>query len=131
MRTLAVVVGLLSACLTAAADDNQVIFPANGSAAAKAAASPAGGSSTNSLTLGAAALFAGAGAWLYWRNRRAPHATRGGQALAIEETRSLGNRQFLVVASYKEKKFLLGVCQGRIDLLAPLSEDGAGKGGST
>ena len=40
--------------------------------------------------------------------------------LAIDETRSLGSRQYLVVASYEGKKLLLGVCPGRIDLLTPL-----------
>jgi flagellar protein FliO/FliZ len=40
--------------------------------------------------------------------------------LAIAETKSLGNRQYLVVASYEDKKFLLSVCPGRIELLTPL-----------
>ena len=38
----------------------------------------------------------------------------------MAETRPLGNRQYLVVAAYDEKRYLLGVCPGRIELLAPL-----------
>ena len=45
------------------------------------------------------------------------------RSLAVEETRSLGNRQYLVVASYEGKKFLLGVCPGRINLLSALPQD--------
>ena len=45
--------------------------------------------------------------------------------LTIDETRSLGSRQYLVVASYQDKKFLLGVCPGRIDLLSALPEKSA------
>jgi len=69
-----------------------------------------------------AALCAAAGGWLYWRNRRRQTggATRG--QLAIAETRSLGNRQYLVVAAYGERRFLIGVCPGRLQLLADLAE---------
>ena len=45
---------------------------------------------------------------------------RADRRLAIAETRSLGNRQYLVVAAYDGRKFLLGVCPGRIEMLAPL-----------
>jgi flagellar protein FliO/FliZ len=71
-----------------------------------------------------------AGAWLWWRLRRnsAGAAVRGDRKLAIAETRPLGNRQYLVVADYEGRKFLLGVCPGRIDLLAPL---GPGEGGAS
>jgi flagellar protein FliO/FliZ len=41
--------------------------------------------------------------------------------LQIEETRSLGNRQYLVVAVYEGQKLLLGVTPGQIQLLTPLS----------
>lgn len=40
--------------------------------------------------------------------------------LNIEETRSLGGRQFLVVAEYDGQRMLLGVCPGRIDHLCEL-----------
>ena len=49
---------------------------------------------------------------------------REARKLTVAETRSLGNRQYLVVADYEGRKFLLGVCPGRIDLLSSL--DGSG-----
>lgn len=44
------------------------------------------------------------------------------QRLAIEETRPLGNKQFLAVATYGDRRMLLAVCAGRIDLLCRLDE---------
>ena len=83
---------------------------------------PASGHSTGyAPVLGVALLLAAAGGWLLWRGRAASGATTAAmRQLAIVETKSLGNRQFLVVASYKEKKFLLGICPGRVDLLTQL-----------
>lgn len=99
------------------ADDNAIIRP--GASKADAPAKTAGASLTSmSLFLGLA--LAGAGGWMVWRNRRGTPVSRDLRALAIDETRSLGNRQYLVVASYEGKKFLLGVCPGRIDMLTPL-----------
>ena len=46
---------------------------------------------------------------------------KGERKLNISETRMLGNRQFLVVAQYEERKVLLGVCPGRIDYLCTLA----------
>jgi flagellar protein FliO/FliZ len=70
------------------------------------------------MTIGAAA------GWVFWRKLRAAGpATRGEHQLAIAETRSLGNRQYLVVAAYGERRYLLGVCPGRIDLLSTLADD--------
>jgi flagellar protein FliO/FliZ len=70
------------------------------------------------LAIGAAA----AGGWLLWRQRRGPagFAGRESRKLAVAESRALGNRQYLVVADYDGRKFLIGVCPGRIDMLAPL-----------
>lgn len=99
-----------------AADDNTVYTP--GASRTETPGATGGGVGSVSLVLGLA--LAGAGAWLLWRQRRGVPAGREMRALAIEETRSLGNRQFLVVASYEGRKFLLGVCPGRIDLLSPL-----------
>jgi flagellar protein FliO/FliZ len=45
---------------------------------------------------------------------------KGARKLQISETRMLGNRQFLIVAEYEDRKMLLGVCPGRIDYLATL-----------
>lgn len=120
MRRLVVLVGVVTATLAIAADDSRIIFPSGGT---KSAAPAAGGTGTaNLVTLVVALVIGGIGAWYFWRNRKAGAMTRQGHALAIDETRSLGNRQYLVVASYEGKKFLLGVCPGRIDLLAPLNE---------
>lgn len=77
-------------------------------------------------TLALAGLLAGAGVWWWWREWRAGGGRRAGERhLAIVESRPLGNRQHLVVADYAGRRFLLGVCPGRIDLLAPLDSPGA------
>jgi flagellar protein FliO/FliZ len=105
-------------------DENQVIVPNSG--AAKTAAPAVGAATGSAFTIVAVLFLAGAGGWLLWRGRGGKLATlsRASRQLTIEETRSLGNRQYLVVASYQDKKFLLGICPGRIDLLSPL-HDGA------
>ena len=46
---------------------------------------------------------------------------KGARKLQISEMKMLGNRQFLVVAEYEDRKMLLGVCPGRIDYLATLA----------
>lgn len=46
---------------------------------------------------------------------------KGERKLVISEARTLGNRQFLIVAEYENRKMLLGVCPGRIDYLSTLS----------
>jgi flagellar protein FliO/FliZ len=101
-----------------AAAPSTVIYPGT-PPAAESRHQPGGGISVT------AAIFiigcAGLGGWLWWKGRRGgPGSVRGDRRLAIAETRPLGNRQYLVVAAYDGKKFLLGVCPGRIDLLAPL-----------
>lgn len=101
-----------------AADDNAIITPGTGRAEPPAQAV---GASLGSSTLVIGAALAAVGGWMVWRNRRGTPIGRDTRALAVEETRSLGNRQFLVVASYEGKKFLLGVCPGRIEMLSPLS----------
>ncbi len=100
-----------------AADDNTIITP-GASRTEPPAKSAAASVSSLSLILGVG--LAAAGGWMVWRNRRGKPVGRDLRALAIEETRSLGNRQYLVVAAYEGRKFLLGVCPGRIDLLSPL-----------
>ena len=50
--------------------------------------------------------------------------------LHIEETKSVGNRQYLLVAEYEGRRFLLGVCPGRIDYLSGLDSDPAPPAGS-
>jgi len=46
---------------------------------------------------------------------------KGPRKLDISETKMLGNRQFLIVAEYENRKMLIGVCPGRIDYLCTLS----------
>lgn len=72
------------------------------------------------------AAFAGAGAWVLWRRRSGGgrFGGKGGQKLMIQETRNLGNRQYLIVASYEGRKFLLGVTTERIQMLSTLPGEG-------
>jgi flagellar protein FliO/FliZ len=110
------------------ADDNQMIFPAGGSRSGEAV--PAAGGTLNNISLIVGLALAAAGGWFVWRNRRRVPLGRDQRALAIDETRPLGNRQYLVVASHDGKKFLLGVCPGQINLLSELtatSESGSAR----
>jgi flagellar protein FliO/FliZ len=115
--------GGLLAMAALAVDDTKIIFP--GATHADSPAAGAGGG-LGSITLIIGLALAAVGAWFVWRGRNGLSPSREARALAVTETRSLGNRQYLVVASYENKKFLLGVCPGRIDLLAPL-HDSAGR----
>ena len=76
-----------------------------------------------STMLVVALLLAAGGVWVLLRRRSGPGflAGRVVHKLQIEETRSLGNRQYLVVAVYEGQKLLLGVTPGQIQLLTPLS----------
>ena len=97
-----------------------VIYP-RGSTAADAPVQPAASGSNSSLVL-AAVLLLGAGGWWLWLKRRDGVRGLAGKTshLTIAETRSLGSRQYLVVADYDGRKFLLGVCPGSIKMLTPL-----------
>ncbi len=50
---------------------------------------------------------------------------KAARKLQVSEIRPLGNRQFLVVAEYETTRLLLGVSQGRIDLLCHLGREAA------
>jgi flagellar protein FliO/FliZ len=104
----------------APANADEVIVP-NSSLSAKAPGAPAA-TGSGPLTAVGVLVLAGAGGWMLWRGRAAglKQFSRMPRQLAVEETRSLGNRQYLVVATYQDKKFLIGVCPGRIDLLSNL-----------
>ncbi|ACB73700.1 flagellar biosynthetic protein FliO [Opitutus terrae] len=110
-----------SGALAAPANQDEIITPKS---SAQQAASPARGSGMGALTAFAAVALAATGGWMLWRGKGTPFTglRTAPRQLAIEETRSLGARQYLVVATYQDRKYLLGVCPGRIDLLAPLND---------
>lgn len=106
-----------------AADDDAVLHPRGATSSANApVVGRASGPGVPLLPI--AVLCAVAGGWLYWRHRKNPAGAgaRSERRLVIAETRPLGNRQHLVVADYEGRKFLLGVCPGRIDLLSRLDD---------
>ena len=119
-RLLGLMLVLLFAGPMAGAAENTVLYPRSTVSVDSPAAVRSAGSNTGLLLLALAA--AAAGGWLLWRQRRSPRGlmSREARLLAVTETRSLGNRQYLVVADYDGRKFLLGVCPGRIDLLSAL-----------
>lgn len=117
---LAVGIAPASFAANATPDSDRIFVPGGSSQTDAQGAKTASSLTSMSLVLGVG--LAAAGGWLVWRNRRSQVGGRDLRALAIDETRSLGNRQFLVVASYEGKKFLLGVCPGRIDMLTPLGD---------
>jgi flagellar protein FliO/FliZ len=124
-RFVAVLFALLFgvAAWAAPIDENQVIVP--NATLPKSVPAGVAPSSSGALTVVGVFVLAGVGAWLLWRGRAGGMAqfNRTARQLIIEETRSLGSRQYLVVATYQDRKFLLGVCPGRIDFLAPLSDE--------
>ncbi len=74
-------------------------------------------------SLGVIAVLTAGGLYLLKRGALGPRAgAKFAQRLMIEETRPLGNKQFLAVATYGDRRMLLGVCAGRIDLLCRLDE---------
>jgi flagellar protein FliO/FliZ len=76
-------------------------------------------------TLVVALVCAAAGAWFLWKGRRNSGIRASKGNLTVAESRSLGNRQYLVVAAYGRQRFLIGVCAGRISLLSPLEDSGS------
>lgn len=67
----------------------------------------------------------GAGWFLLRRGSRFALGGRSPRKLVVSESRSLGNRQFLVVVEYERERMLIGVTPGKIDYLCPLSLAGA------
>jgi flagellar biogenesis protein FliO len=57
-------------------------------------------------------------------------ASKAERKLRIEETKAVGHKQFLLVAEYEGRRFLLGVCPGRIDYLSGLDSEVAVPAGS-
>jgi len=102
-----------------------VIYPKGSTGASAAPSQDLGYSSPFYLVF--AIVVAGAGAWILWKRRAGAALVPGagkGAKLAIEETRPLGNRQYLVVAAYEGRRFLLGVTTDKIELLTHLPEEG-------
>jgi flagellar protein FliO/FliZ len=99
-----------------------VVYPASAGVTPSAFPHDPVGSGFSPLAAIGLAACAGAGLWLWWRNRQGATALTGRseRRLVVAETRSLGNRQYLVVAAYDDQRYLLSVCPGRIELLAPL-----------
>ncbi len=112
---------LLPAPLAAQDKADPVIYPRGTAPAGQGtAAAPAAAGGLNSLFLLGTAVAAAAAGWWLWSKRR-PGLVNGQAAkLSIVESRSLGSRQYLVVADYDGRKFLLSVCPGSIDLPTPL-----------
>ncbi len=104
--------------------DSEIIHPRSAAPADAPATSQTKSGDANYLLIVLAAGAAAAGGWMLWRQRRTPGGIAGREArkLTVAESRSLGNRQYLVVADYDGRKFLLGVCPGSISLLAPLDQ---------
>ena len=100
---------------------DSVIYPKSMSGTAPAQGAAAG-MSTTVVTLGIA--LGAVGLWMLWRAKKESNRVAQRGQLGIVETRSLGSKQYLVVASYGSQKFLLGVCPGKIKMLASLSEGG-------
>lgn len=105
-----------------APDSGPLLYPRSPAAGApaKTVSAPSG-----AATLALVLIAGASGGWLLWKRLRGAPGLDGRRAardLTIAETRSLGNRQYLVVAAYGRRKFLLGVCPGRIDLLSSLEE---------
>jgi len=106
---------------TTAPSPSSVVYPAASGVTPSAFGRDSSSGFSPLAAVGIAAC-AGAGLWLWWRGRQGSAAfpARGERRLVVAETRPLGNRQYLVVAAYDDKRYLLGVCPGRIELLAPL-----------
>jgi flagellar protein FliO/FliZ len=112
---------LLGARLAADPVTGPILYP-RGTAAPAGPAAGSPGWSGLATVLGA--VLAAAGGWLIWSRYRGRDswANRSARLLSVAETRPLGNRQYLVVAAYGRRRFLLGVCPTRIDLLSPLDD---------
>jgi flagellar protein FliO/FliZ len=108
---------------TDARSADTMLYPKNAPDAVTTAA-PSDGSGRSLLVVGAFLLALGGG-WLLLRRRGLPLSRVAGvkrALLRVEETKSLGNRQYLVVAGCEGRRFLLGVTPGRIQLLSPLDD---------
>jgi flagellar protein FliO/FliZ len=99
---------------TAPRSDDTIIFP---QPVEQRVAQSADSPSTSYIVF--VVLCLGGGAWLWFRAKGKGRLLRTSSTeISIEETRSLGNRQYLVLTSCRGRSFLIGVSQGRIDLVS-------------
>jgi len=94
-----------------------LLYPAGGSTAE--AVAPSTPAATSATWVFVVLVGVTAGVVWFWRRRQPSKPGRRGN-IQIEDTRALGNRQFLVVASCDGRRFLLGVAAGGIQMLSPL-----------
>lgn len=103
---------------------SRLIVPSEGEREGKSLtpiASPDVGRSVRWLLV--AFIFAACAAWLWWKRRSGGFSiAKVERKLRIEETRSLGSRQHLVIVRYENRKFLLGVTTGNIQYIASLGD---------
>lgn len=105
---------LLGAAPAAPRSADTVIFP---QPVEQSAARPAGTPSTGYIVF--VVICLGGGAWLWFRAKGKGRSLKNsGSEISIDETRPLGNRQYLVLTSCRGRSFLIGVSQGRIDVIS-------------
>ena len=106
-----------------ARSDDTLLYPKNSPERPDSAAS-ADDSRGGTWPLALALLLAAAGAWLLLRRRGLPlsRLARSERKIVIEETRSLGGRQHLVLVGCANRRLLIGVSTGQIQLLAEIGE---------
>ena len=101
----------------------RVLYPSTAGAALAKAGQGNGTAATANLTV-TFLVLAGLCAGGYYLLKRQPGFVAGLKSgprkLNVSESRSLGNRQFLVVVEYENERMLLGVTPGKIDYLCPL-----------
>ena len=105
--------------LPSARPGETVLYPAGGAPGDARPASNSASASASTTWVFVGLVGAAAGAAWYWRRRQTGPLGRRG-TIQIEDTRPLGNRQFLVVASCDGRRFLLGVATGGIQMLSEL-----------
>lgn len=110
---------------SAATTPAHILYPANGVApvSAHGLGETPGTANTAMSFLALLGLCAG-GYYLLRRRSGFASSDKGLRKLNVSETRSLGNRQFLVVVEYENERVLLGVTPGKIDYLCPLPSAG-------
>jgi flagellar protein FliO/FliZ len=98
-----------------------VLYP-TGESAGVVAPRPGSAGITSTGWVIAGVVLIGGGLWVWLQRRRLTGTGVTRKLINVEETRSLGNRQFLVVASCDGRRLLLGVSPGRIATLADLDD---------